>query len=89
MRACIALIFALGCQSRSEEMIEGLEHFRDRICECEDAGCRREARRAYTRWSEAHREAFQPKHFSPEQGRYIDELERQMRECRIGAEDMM
>ena len=82
MRACIALLLLLGCQSRSEEMIEGLEHFRDRICECEDAGCRRDVRRAFSAWSREHREALKPMHFTEDQGRYIDELERQMRECR-------
>jgi hypothetical protein len=89
MRACIAMIFVLGCQSRSEEMIEGLEHFRDRMCECEDAGCRREARRAYQSWSREHRDALKPKHFTEAQGRYIDEVERQLRTCRTGPEDMM
>ena len=89
MRACIALVFILGCQSRSEEMLEGLEHFRDRMCGCEDAGCRRDVKRAYTKWSEAQRDALKPEHFTEAQGRYIDELEQQMRACRTGREDLM
>jgi len=79
MRGIIVVLAFVGCsKSPDERAAAEFREFRDRMCACDSSDCKREVSADYDAWGKSEL----GKVMAQQRGAWIDDVEKEMRECR-------